>query len=95
MTTQIPTIHCECGRRHQAYWITQAGVQHGCRYAAAMETERELNSAAGIARRAADAREEAEARLVAASLANAGGPRQARHLAQAAEAFAQAYELEN
>jgi hypothetical protein len=94
-TTTIPMIHCICGRRHQAYWVTMAGVQHGCRYAAAMENDAEVRSASGIARRAAEARQEAEARLVAAQAASVGGPRQARHLAEAARNFQMAYDLEN
>lgn len=94
-TNKIPTIDCECGRRHQAYWVTMAGVQHGCRYAAAMATERWQHSAAGIAELAGNARDEGIARWNAAQIATPGGSRQARHLAEAAKAFAQAYELEN
>lgn len=95
MTTQIPIIHCECGRRHQAYWITQAGVQHGCRYAAAMQTERWRHSAEGIRELAGNYRDDAIAHWNAAQLATPGGPRQERRLAEASKAFAQAYELEN
>lgn len=94
-TERNPRIKGICGRTHQTYWVTMSGMTHGCRYCAAIETERELNSAGGIARRAAEYREEAECRLVAAAAATPGGPRQARHLAEAAKAYQAAYELEN
>lgn len=94
-TSENPIIKGICGRRHQTYWVTMSGQTHGCRYCAAIETERELNSAKGIARRAAEFREEAGFRLAAAANATPGGARQARHLAEAAKAFQAAYELEN
>jgi len=89
-------VKCLCGRTHRngGVWVTSFGIEHGCSYKAAIEREQELNSAKGIARRAAEFREEAEARL--AYVANmAEGPRKARHLAEADRNFQLAWELEN
>ena len=94
-TAENPRIKGICGRTHQTYWVTASGYTHGCRYCAAIETENELNSAGGISRRAAEYRLEAECRINAAPAATPGGPRQARHLTEAANAFQAAYELEN
>jgi hypothetical protein len=90
------TVKCICGRTHRngGVWVTATGIEHGCRYAAAMNTEAELNSASGIARRAAEFREEAEARLAWAAKQDPGS-RQDRHLREAARNFQLAYELEN
>lgn len=92
-----PAVKCICGRTHRngGVWVTSFGIEHGCSFKAAIESEQELNSAKGIARRAAEFREEAEARLAAAAVATPGGPRQARHLAEADRNFQLAYELEN
>lgn len=94
-TDRIPMIQCECGRRHQAYWVSMAGVQFGCRIAAGMAQDRWLRSADGIREKAADARQDGIAHWNAAKIATPGGSRQTRHLAEAANAFAKAYELEN
>lgn len=94
----IPTINCKCGRRHQAFWISQAGVQFGCRVAAGIERDEWTASAVGIAALAAQQRAEAESYMLAyrtgVAAGRGDGPRAARHLAQAQEAYAKAYEIE-
>jgi hypothetical protein len=95
-TATRQTVDCICGRRHRngGIWVTAFGIEHGCSVKAAIEAEQELRSAKGIARRAAEFREEAEAR-VAWAAQQPVGPRQDRHLREAARNYQLAYELEN
>ena len=87
------TVKCICGRRHRngGVWVTQAGIVHGCRYAAAIEMEQAQRSAKNIAQKAAEFRAEAESRMAQA----ARGRMVERSLRLAEAAYAAAYELEN
>jgi hypothetical protein len=87
------TVKCICGRthRHGGIWVTQAGIEHGCRYAAAIHQDQEMRSARNIAEKAAEFRAEAEARLAQA----ARGRLVERALRLAEAAYAAVYELEN
>jgi hypothetical protein len=94
MNTATP-VKCICGRTHRngGVWFTQSGQSHGCRYAAVIEAERELHSAAGIARQAAIAREDGERHF--GKVLRSDGTISEWRLQEARAAYAKAYELEN
>jgi len=85
------TPNCKCGRFHKVLvWTTQAGVQHGCRYAAAMDMDAAIESAANRIEKATDARMDAD-HDYATFLRTGSEWRKARAFA----AYELAYELEN
>jgi len=95
MSSATPASKCICNRTHRngGVWVTSTGIEHGCRYAAAIENERWQHSAAGIIELAAQYRADGERHFGKA--VRSDGSISDFRLQEARAAYAKAYELEN